>query len=553
MGSRHIEKVTSNIKKGVDIELGPKTLICGPNGQGKTSVINAVELALLGQVSDLSGRDIVKRPGDLIKLTSEKVLTVDCVLSDGHEITVECKRTKTGASKPKVTGALKAEMPYHAVRGNLTGSPETVRKWLMDNGMGSSISRQEVLEEMDQNYHSMYKKSTRRRSEIQALKEAIEGNKAAVKATRDEIKMLERAVEHGQQSLSLKVTGSQLRKAEEEEQKWREALRDAETKSSAYLTVQVQREAMQREVNAALQHVENIDKAYDIAMGASQQSPQISEGDARFIHMSEAIATACDWSMEMGGNACLVCGTRSIPHLGERGAQLRAQASSLKEAMHWRSEADRLGRDLNEAKENAYGKVRLLQGMAEATGSNPNSDLDTLRLGWSEAKENLDRHRMAHEQMERVKNDKKQRNAQEERLELLKKYASELRRVSAAVLECAKSGFVSKVQENLPDDYEFRMDLTDKSCQFGFQNGVGLKTALSGAEWASMVMALTAASANDQSDLVVIAPEERAFDPLTLTKVMAALATSPHQVILTTTVLPHGNVEGWTIIELDIQ
>ena len=82
--SRHITKITSNVKKGVDIELGPKTLIVGPNGSGKTSTINSIELALCQQVTDLIGREVVKRPADIIKLTNDKDLSVECILSDGH-------------------------------------------------------------------------------------------------------------------------------------------------------------------------------------------------------------------------------------------------------------------------------------------------------------------------------------------------------------------------------------------------------------------------------------------------------------------------------------
>ena len=60
----YAHRVRSNVKKGVDVELSRLTLLVGPNGSGKTSVQNALELALMdaldtlpdmGEAIDLSG------------------------------------------------------------------------------------------------------------------------------------------------------------------------------------------------------------------------------------------------------------------------------------------------------------------------------------------------------------------------------------------------------------------------------------------------------------------------------------------------------------------
>ena len=81
MTSPYVVFAESNIKGGVSAALGPKTLIVGPNGTGKSAVANTVELALTGRVSDILGRrDVAKeielqalapsRKGELLARTS---------------------------------------------------------------------------------------------------------------------------------------------------------------------------------------------------------------------------------------------------------------------------------------------------------------------------------------------------------------------------------------------------------------------------------------------------------------------------------------------------
>ena len=63
-----VRRVQSNVKKGVDCELSRLTLLVGPNGSGKTSVQNAIELAACGFASDVEGRAKVKKGDMLAKL-----------------------------------------------------------------------------------------------------------------------------------------------------------------------------------------------------------------------------------------------------------------------------------------------------------------------------------------------------------------------------------------------------------------------------------------------------------------------------------------------------
>lgn len=51
--------------------LGPKTLLVGPSGSGKSAVVQAIECQLLGQASDLLGRATVQKPDWLRTLTHD--------------------------------------------------------------------------------------------------------------------------------------------------------------------------------------------------------------------------------------------------------------------------------------------------------------------------------------------------------------------------------------------------------------------------------------------------------------------------------------------------
>ena len=67
----YVKHIQSNVKKGVCAELGPRTLIVGPNGSGKTSILNSLELALGGFATDVMGRGPIRKPGDLMVLSQD--------------------------------------------------------------------------------------------------------------------------------------------------------------------------------------------------------------------------------------------------------------------------------------------------------------------------------------------------------------------------------------------------------------------------------------------------------------------------------------------------
>jgi len=118
------------------------------------------------------------------------------------------------------------------------------------------------------------------------------------------------------------------------------------------------------------------------------------------------------------------------------------------------------------------------------------------------------------------------------------------------------SQFVMAVNEFLPEGDEFDLVLQSGSrevCAFGFRRDGVLHTALSGAEWARLTLALGAATLpTGDNVLAVLTPEERAYDGKTLSSVMRALSEAPGQVLITSPVKPRGRTpKGWTVIDVE--
>jgi hypothetical protein len=123
------------------------------------------------------------------------------------------------------------------------------------------------------------------------------------------------------------------------------------------------------------------------------------------------------------------------------------------------------------------------------------------------------------------------------------------------LLKTAVTRFEESTQSHLPETDVFRLVLEEAGkevCRFGFERDGVLHTALSGAEWARLTLALACAVCDGSEALVVFTPEERAYDPTTLREVMAALSNAPGQVLLTSPIRHKGRLpKGWTVVEVD--
>ena len=127
-------RARSNLSGGVDVPLGPKTLLLMANGVGKTSVLRTIELALSGRASDIAGREDVALPADLMALAPERRgnLWAEVEFSDGSHARWETRGGAGRAARPTHTLPAgltpQGTLPIRALRDFLRGNTDTARR-----------------------------------------------------------------------------------------------------------------------------------------------------------------------------------------------------------------------------------------------------------------------------------------------------------------------------------------------------------------------------------------------------------------------------------------
>ena len=137
---KHITQIKSiGIKKQNHmILLQPVSIITGDNATGKTSVINAVQIALLGYVPSLG-----KQPGKTITLAPATCdhMEAEATYSDGTATTRKFKRTATGATV-KETGAEPKVAEAQVDFSSFLAAKPTERHQILSSLMGEIDTRE---------------------------------------------------------------------------------------------------------------------------------------------------------------------------------------------------------------------------------------------------------------------------------------------------------------------------------------------------------------------------------------------------------------------------
>ena len=146
----HIKYIHSNIKNGVNTELGKKTLIVGPNMSGKTSILQALELALVGTISDAENRDEVKSLPPIIRSfgPSEDSFFSAATVSDDTKFVWAYKRLNGKVSKQEVSRPYSITYTSRDLLRALKGSASTIQSLLvphLKSNTGAPILRTALL------------------------------------------------------------------------------------------------------------------------------------------------------------------------------------------------------------------------------------------------------------------------------------------------------------------------------------------------------------------------------------------------------------------------
>lgn len=552
----HVTKIRGTVKGKVEAELGPKTIIVGPNGSGKTRIQNTLELALLGYATDVVGRAEMRKESDLITLAYGDDLIAEATLSDGRVSTWSTKRTKTGAKKADHVRAVNAYFPVQDVRGALTGSVETARKWLLQR-IASAVTRADVTRYLTGDSVDRYERKAKmlQGDEVTILVTILESARSEKRSKTTELNALDKTIAALSADLGVEPTASQIAEAQEA---YNEAVRFYENivKQSSLAAQKRDPEVVKAEALAVISQRDAVQSEYDGLAPYVQQfgGPlTVQEDTLRYIRFS--LSEVADIHVKHGVNTCLLCENGQPFDPAARSSQLTEanKDAALREKLH--TKMSELAVSIATLTYKAEGLVaEYQQVMAEPDFMQGGTSVEEARTAMSEASTRL--HNL-HNAGKRHEDVRAQRLA-ERQLKRDIRDAEELTEgcveAVGALLKTATQDFIKKVQSFLPTEDNFDLVLNDDDkevCRFGFVREGVLHTALSGAEWARLTLALACAANKPSADtLLVFTPEERAFDPQTLRAVLVALSDAPGQVVICSPVKPAGKLpKGWTMVE----
>ena len=556
----YIQLVQGNVKRGVDIELGYRTLIVGPNGSGKSSIINAIELGLCGYATDVSGRAIVKKGSDLMALSNEDSgLKVTLELDTRQKVTYSLRKEGDTVKRPshRLNG-LHATLPFMDVKEHLTGSATKAKTYLL-GWMSHTLLEKDIYDKIpadDLEEYQMAAKACKSQAEdpIDLLVKIIAYAKQRVRESRKEAKTLTEVVEgSGLHSATKPVTEQEIASAKDEEQRlfnlYTKACKDAvqnEITPEARDRVMAKWQALSVELPQLQNEINTIE------MNALF-SP-ISARDHRLFEIREKIREIAEMHHAMGATACSVCTSQVHTPIFVTTCQNMEHANEqMEQKVQLHRQYDILKEEFNRKK--VEGKALIEQvGQIERLLKDPPKAVDTKALE-AEYRAAMSKRQTLEQQLKEWSDLKRlhlRAQGAEKAAERNQSLVTQGERIIGELLQQAIDDFQDEVNKFIPDDFILDVDLENDSCIFGLRKDGKIVTALSGAEWVKMLLAIGCAMSQG-ADFRVFTPEERAYDETTLVAMMEALTDAPGQVILTTTTEPSFIPPEWMVVRLTDQ
>ena len=527
----HITEVETNIKVGAKVALGPRTLILGRNRSGKSTIVNAIEAAGSGRVSDVAGRSTLAKDSDLSMLSSEETIFASAKLSDG---TTSGWRLVKG-HRAQRTGAAIA-FPLRDAREALLGEPDKARRWILQNGGGIDWDDVEALipDTLHAKLRSIVWDSTEAEDTPARLAQAIDASKQRVREANAKAKA--------------KPTAPSAPPPTEAEMQAAEALVASFTAKGDRDRLTEVREQINT-ITSEILILEREESESQKDLASVPTTAPVSEIARAALVVVEALAKA-------RATQCAICGGKAEPATlitRAKYARDRLDGSLKADALRGKIE-DVLARVQHEltVKKQEYAHLaedekRLVASLGVAGDIDPEidpaqahrqlSEMQTLRAAWKLARQG----------------ETESLQAEQDAL-AWGQLSSALSDALGKLVERARAAFEARVQAFLPKGWRFGVDLLDgdrEVLRVGLRESRQLRAALSGAEWATVTAALALATAPGGDGPVVIAPEERAFDADTLSDVLQSFGSvDTAQVVITSPVAPSTVPEGWTVVQV---
>lgn len=518
----YVKQVQGTLKRGVHVTLGPRTVIYGPNGAGKSSVIQALELATCGHVSDVEGREQVKHAHAIGRLfPNNEDIFVEAVLSDDTKFRWSMERQKEeGFKRPEHDCPRRVVWPVQELKAVLTGDASTVQAWLEQKVIGE-ISESDLLHSLPPSTHENVKKLAKklRKNDFMALaKEA----KSTARSLRTDATKLENTVESMMANIPVPLMSDERAELD----KKLAALSDTGKQGVSA----AQHKLWEEEI-----HTMTAAMNAKLAELAKLKLP--TENDIKAAKtVKSALTLLRTHAKELGLDACWTCGNNKPDFQGHI-ARLTGLEDKVKTFALALDEQTTLQEEVRAFDLKIIDRQEALISIPIQTDTTAERDTifrqiandDAARKAWQNAnaqRAEVDRMRIQADQLTNA--------------------SKSLEKAGKDLLERRKAEFENAVNRFLPEGDQFAVDLD--SARIGLIRNGQVHSALSGAEWSRVLLAL-AASQSDSKSICILAPEDRAWDPTTLRKVMEALSDANVQILLMSTIRPEP-VEGWLLVDV---
>lgn len=538
MARPYVTHVESNIQGGTNVDLGQKTLIVGPNRIGKSTIVRAIELALSGKASDVAGRETLALDADLFTLAPADVAMA-------HAITTLSNDTdawwKLAHGKKAQRSGPSAIFPMRDVKTAILGSAETARKFFLS--VASRVSWEEVLAEIPPQFHNRLS-SYKSPDGAAGLLAAIDGTKKRARDLTATAKAQRATASALSQGLPPPPTATEVERAKAASEGAVRAVQ-IQAATARLQAIKTKGEGIANRLEA-LAPVGDSLNAKLAALPASQPLPAVVE---------HAIAVG-EYLTQHDADACPICGaatSKSKIVFSTRVEKAKAKvADALRLAAERRlieDEIDRVNSEITRLMDAGNRLVAERKTLIEIVGTKTEipavdakrfAELVAIGAKWESV-------RIAEGKAIEAETD----------ATIMSQLPAVCTAALARILDKTRTAFEARVQKFLPDSMRFGMELRDgdrEVCRIGLRVEAGLRTALSGAEWATVTAALAQAVAEASPAVghgpVIVVPEDRDFDPNTLADVMEKFGAFDGQVIMTTTKHPARVVAGWTVIDL---
>ena len=561
-----VNRIYSNLKSPKDsgepwdIELSQHTLLVGSNTSHKSSIIQSIELSVAGSADDIFGRSAVSDVALLLTLAPADELGISSTLSNGETASFNARREDGKTKRPTHLGPGADTLVHRDVTTALSGSPASARKAFL-SWSGGKITLDDVLTHLPENLHGKYKDIAthkgREKTVVQTLLEVVTyagqrqreaakeakgaeiilesiGDTIEGRPTEEDMTKMKMAVVQAREILdvSIRASGSGVGMSGGEKV---EALKDAREKLSFFTNeISVSKQILEELQGGLPSKGENVDYAIKIV-------------DVAISHSLEACPVC---SSQVGSEHLKNCQSfyqQQQKQWEEQSAQKLGQIAKLesdietceRQVIHFTSE------------------IQRLESVTVATADSRALPVSDAQSRLEAAMDALGKMEIANSQWENLANARERVFSMKAEVDTYKELKLACESAVGRLLSEQAKDFSARVQKYLPNHWDFNIELLDGTKEvfrMGIMRDGKLHAALSGAEWTSVVTAISMAVSErlPKDAPAILIPEDRAWDGKTLSSVMKGFSNFDGQVIMASTIRPTGRPpKGWNIIDMD--